>query len=574
MARGARLTIATLAVCLLSTTFTRGEQREKLEWLRQQVARLQSRIDRMPAYQRRRLGAVLDLLQLLRQRSQLDAGLPGGQGAGAMALSPAGSASTPDSGSAPKTSSALTAGRVSDPRADAATSFLAGFTQSTTSTAWCGSSVIVAFSDTGSILPSFLAGGGTTFSGYSRSTDQGRTFRDMGFVPVSNRDALLVGRPVAACTDARTFYYASVLVDVGTSASGPSVSKSTDGGVTFGEPVKAVVKEFDHSIDDVWMAADPTNHRRLFLTYTDFDFSGSVCEPDPIGLPRLAIEIVRSDDGGATWGPPVPIARACEREDREQGARVAVDDRGRVYVAWEHNGNFGFTSEIRLRRSDDGGLSFGPAVVVVQAVPVGQRGFPPGLRFLQGFIRGNGFPSLAVDRSRGPRKGDLYVSWNDGGFVSIPDDIADAGSYAFSDILIVRSTDGGATFEAPTRVNRGSSTELTDQYMPALAVDKTGTVGVCYYDRRRDKTNFFIDRRCARSQDGGRHWASTRITERPFLPTTLQDFAVAFGDQGDYDTLTGDFLQGSAGLLGAYADNALGNQDVKSNRLSADAPRR
>jgi len=317
--------------------------------------------------------------------------------------------------------------------------------------------------------------------------------------------------------------------------------------------------------------ADPSNPKKLYLTYTDFDGSGLICGTDPVsGDPifRVGIELVRSSDGGNTWSSPIDIATSCD-PDGEQGSQVVVDDRGRVYVAWEHFPASVPNNEIRLRKSTNGGASFASPVLVTKTIPVGGNG---GRQFLQGIIRVTEFPSLAVDRSRGPQKGDLYVSWNDGRFAAIPDGLAFDGVYGFSDVLFVRSTNGGATFDAsPTRVNRGSATTFTDQYMPALGVDKEGTLGICYYDRRRDDTNFFIDRRCARSDDGGRHWESTRVNRKSFLSTQFQDFAIAFGYQGDYDTLTGDFLKRSSGLLGAYADNTLGSQDVKSNRLSGES---
>ena len=574
MRSGAPFAAAMVGLCVLSAVVAHGERPQRLERLAQQAARARGRLERIPASHRGRLSAgAQNYMHRAQQWSQVEAKLRALGGPGAPAaprLSVAGRRmAAPSPG--PAMSSSLTGGRVSDPWADAATSFLAGFTQSETSTAWCGNVAVVAFNDSGSLLPSLAAGGGGSFNGYSRSTDEGATFKDLGFLPISNPDAELLGDPVAACTDARTFYYASLHLDFGSSTTGASVSKSTDGGVTFGDPVAAVAKSLDsHFIDKEWMAADPTNSQRLYVTYTDFDFSGDTCGTDGNGDPifRTGIELVKSIDGGGTWSPPLDLATSCG-DDGEQGSQVVVDDHGRVFVAWEHFPAGVPYNEIRLRKSTNQGASFSSPVLVSQTIPVGGNG---GRQFLQGIIRVVEFPSLAVDRSRGPQKGNLYVSWNDGRFASIPDGLAADGVYAFSDVLFVRSTDGGASFDAaPTRIHQGSSTTFTDQYMPALGVDKEGTLGICYYDRRRDDTNFFIDRRCARSDDGGHHWEGTRVNHTSFPSTQFQDFAIAFGYQGDYDTLTGDFLKRSSGLLGAYADNTLGSQDVKSNRLSGDS---
>lgn len=51
-----------------------------------------------------------------------------------------------------------------------------------------------------------------------------------------------------------------------------------------------------HFLEKPWIAIDPTDPDRLYVTYTDFDTSGtSVACP---GESRTAIELVRSTDGG------------------------------------------------------------------------------------------------------------------------------------------------------------------------------------------------------------------------------------------------------------------------------------
>ena len=72
---------------------------------------------------------------------------------------------------------------VSDPSTDFVFSVLAGFTQSETSTAWCGNNVMVGFNDSGSLPESLFFGpGGLSFNGVALSTDQGRSFQDLGFL--------------------------------------------------------------------------------------------------------------------------------------------------------------------------------------------------------------------------------------------------------------------------------------------------------------------------------------------------------------------------------------------------------
>src|SRR5262245_31946486 len=91
--------------------------------------------------------------------------------------------------------------RVSDTRTDFQRSLVTGFTQSETSTAWCGPNVVISFNDSGSLLETlFDTTGGLSFTGYSRSRDAGRSFTDAGFLnPGPDTSVFLGGDPVVVC---------------------------------------------------------------------------------------------------------------------------------------------------------------------------------------------------------------------------------------------------------------------------------------------------------------------------------------------------------------------------------------
>jgi hypothetical protein len=253
---------------------------------------------------------------------------------------------------------------------------------------------------------------------------------------------ILGGDPVLACTAPTTFYYASIFVTLTASqgSSQISVSQSTDGGLSFGEPVAAVGKDiFTHFLDKPWLAADPTNAQRLYVAYTDFDVSGTLCGTDPFGfpLPQIAIELVRSTDGGGTWSAPMRLEEVCAPA-MVQGSQVAVGPGGEVYVAWEATAADFFTREIALKKSTDHGSSFGARVQVSAVTPVGD-GF-----LLQGAFRSPAeLPSLAVDRSASgsPTQGNVYLTWHDGRNLILDDVIS--GVYRYADVLLSRSSDGG-----------------------------------------------------------------------------------------------------------------------------------
>jgi hypothetical protein len=464
---------------------------------------------------------------------------------------------------------------------------LAGFVQSETSTAWCNTNLVTAFNDSGSMIDALLSSpsGSASFDGYSLSTNTGTSFNDKGaLLPdplpagVTTRD--LEGDPVVACSKKNNFFFATIATDTLTDqsqVSGVTVSVSTDGGATFGGAVMAVGKDAaTHIIDRDWMAVDPTNSTRLYVTYTDFDLSASLCGNDVNGNPilRTAIEIVGSVDSGVTWTSPVVAKEVCVDIGLVQGSQVAVGSSGEVYVAYEFYDASG-ASQIEIAKSVDHSQTFATPVLVDGVTSVG--GVIPladgsALQVLQGSFRTNEWPSLGIDRSGKAFQNTVYLAWNDGRNLSLADPVSLTGVYSYADILVSRSIDGGTTWSPPVRVNNNveslSSGLGTDQFEPGLAVDQTsGNVGVCFYDRRRDARNFLIDRECARSTNRGHSWTNTLITTAPFAPEIDQDLLVSPNYMGDYDTLAADFQRVNVSFFGAWGDNTRGNPNVRGSKF-------
>jgi hypothetical protein len=131
--------------------------------------------------------------------------------------------------------------RVSNPATDFVLSQQTGFTQSETSTAWCGDNAVVGFNDSGSLWETFIGTEGLSFNGVGRSTNGGQSFIDLGFLnPGADFFNQLGGDPVVACWSEDDFAYASIFLfgafpNVRT---GISVSKSSDGGLTSPIPFR------------------------------------------------------------------------------------------------------------------------------------------------------------------------------------------------------------------------------------------------------------------------------------------------------------------------------------------------
>lgn len=457
----------------------------------------------------------------------------------------------------------------------------AGMTQSEVSADWCGDNAVLGFNDSGSFIATLFLNaspsGSLSFNGFSRSRDRGVSYTDLGAliadpIPAGIMFRDLLGDPVIACTSSSTFYYASLAFDSGPDFtfinSGISVSPSTTGGASFGSAVMAVSKDaFTHFLDKPWMTASPgptgASKDVVHVTYTDFDFSGFV-DPANAACPntsRTAIEHVRSIDGGQTWSDPTVLEENCSDLSFAQGSQVEAGAGDLAYVAWEHYDSFESGRSIRIARSDDGGATFGQAQLVSSVTPVGDSFAVQGL--FRAFIDLQG---LAVD----PNSGAVYISWHDGRNRSKVDPFGFCGgtpTYCFGDILLSKSTNQGASWSAPVRVNDDNPTLGVDQLFPALDVDRAGNVWLAYYDRRRDTRNLLIDTFLAKSSNGGGTWTNSRLTNQNFASITgWQDIVVNPIYMGDYIAVTADSTGANPGVIASWGDNTLGDANVAQER--------
>src|SRR5438046_4651629 len=149
-----------------------------------------------------------------------------------------------------------------------------------------------------------------------------------------------------------------------------SRSKANVGSSTFGNPVVvAMANGRTHFLDKDGMAADPVTPTTLYVTFTDFDNTGSVCG-FTLGVPNpnSIIKISKSTNAGGSWGVPVSIAHVCGSPltglPFVQGSQVAVGTNHNVNVRWElfTSGTRPFTWSIMFGTSKNVGSSFDSAV--------------------------------------------------------------------------------------------------------------------------------------------------------------------------------------------------------------------
>jgi hypothetical protein len=321
-------------------------------------------------------------------------------------------------------------------------------TQSETSMAVLGNTVLVGFNDSGQ-----FTGAGSTgnFTGYSRSVTNGSDWTDMGApttpLGVVNHvfgDPVLVGDQNRVAGQNGVFYFAN-LATTAANLSIISVHKTINGGISWAQAANASPLAVAGEMQDKeWMAVDTrgfgTGAGNVYVCWRRFGGAGG-------------IQFSRSTDGGVSF---TQLAASLSAGTiNVQGCVVAVDTNpfsvgsGNVYVAWLDSLPGATTGEIHFRRSTNAGVTFSPEIIVASAFPLAETltpnpcGRPAFFDIEAGFasrgIRSAPFPSMTVD----PTTGYIHVVWHRAGL---------AGG-SLSDIAHSISTDNGVSFGPTERIN-------------------------------------------------------------------------------------------------------------------------
>jgi hypothetical protein len=359
--------------------------------------------------------------------------------------------------------------------------------------------------------------GGAVNCGYSVSRDGGLNW-SRALLPsvgaVSGGPYERVTDPVAGFDLAGNAYVNTLGLITRTTSTGAQdfdgsviVSRSSDGGLSFGQPVLAYKEpNADTFADKNWMAINnfpgtPTAGR-ILLTFTIFSNIGGTAHP---------IARVYSDDQGATWSP---LAYIHAPNNQVQGSQpVFLRDGRLVIVYWNFMGTSSFADDrLELVVSNDGGNTFGPPKPITNVAIYG----PPN-------IRSGGFlPSLTTDRETGT----LFLTYQ-------------ARHQGLPRIMFMRSSDAGNSWSSPIPISNNPSN--SGVFNPAIASSADGkTLTVAFYDQRDSGgSGTGCDMYLAQSFDGGNTWQpNIRLTSE----STNAALAVNTGTASNPSYMLGDYI--------------------------------
>ena len=319
------------------------------------------------------------------------------------------------------------------------------------------------------------------------------------------------------------------------------VSESRDGGASWG-PVSVIRRDTSPLIfnDKESITADYTDGRYVYVVWDRLEDLSPTTYKGPTWF-------ARTTDGGTSWEPAKVILDPGVN-DQTVGNQIVVMPDGDLVNGYSlvKDG----TRSVAVMRSADKGANWDPQVVVSSHETVRVR--DPRTR--EPVRTGDILPELASDER--PGTDTVYMVWQDARFSGGQRD----------QIVLSKSSDGGASWSAPKRISTVAGTQA---FTPAIRVDGAGNLGVTYYDFRNDtvaSAALETDVWFLRSTDGGQTFTEERLTPVSF---DMRAAPVARGFfVGDYTGLAA----AGQGFKPLFAQAGAGGTDVFATTVRAPVP--
>ena len=338
--------------------------------------------------------------------------------------------------------------------------------------------------------------------------------------------------PVTDSDETGTFFYLSLLQTFC-----ENMYRSTNGGQSWTELQADGLAEGG---DKQWFTIDKTDGPGHGFQYQSSD--GANCSGS-------GVQFQRSTDGGITWQAPIIIPAA------PTDGTLDVDTNGNLFIGGEGSTLNSFSC-VRSSNAQIGNQT--PSFdQVTQHINMGGDLFGGGINpaGLDGML------FLAIDRSGGPTNNNIYMLAS----------VVPPGR-STTDVMFVRSTDGGLTFSAPHKVNDDPVNPSKWHWFGTFAVAPNGRLDAVWNDTRNAANNTDSQLFYSYSTDAGVTWSPNVAVSNPFNPSE------GYPNQnkmGDYITIVSDNTGGDVAYAATFNFNPSRGQheeDVYYVRVAPAAP--
>lgn len=354
--------------------------------------------------------------------------------------------------------------------------------------------------------------GGSSNVGWATSTNNGTSWSN-GFLPGTTTFATPPG-PFARVSDPSVAFdakhnvwlIATLPINSAVNGAGVIVNRSTDGGLTWGNPVTV---NSGLGTDKEWIVCDDTSTSLFYGNcYVEWDVNSN----------GNRIKMSTSTNGGLSWGS----AKSTGNSATGIGGQPVVQPNGTVIVPID---NANETSLLAFR-STNGGSTWTSTSTITNITSFTDSGG----------IRAGPLPSAEIDGA-----GNVYVMWEDCRF---------RAGCAANDIVMTTSSNG-TTWSAVTRVPIDATSSTVDHFLPGIGVDRTTSgssahLGLSYYyypNANCTVSTCQLDIGFIASTNGGSSWGTPTMIAGPmnlsWIAATTQGPMV-----GDY--MSTSFANGKA----------------------------
>ena len=370
-----------------------------------------------------------------------------------------------------------------------------------------GNKMVIGWRQFNSVTSNFRQGG------WGYTTDAGLTWHFPGVL----ENNVFRSDPVLNSDETGRFFYNSLLQSLCI-----NIYRSINGGQSWTE---LQADGAGGAGDKQWFTIDKTNGPGHGFQYQAWDTS--TCSGSG--------QFSRSIDGGVTWQATIGLSSQI------QFGTLDVDTNGNLFVGGEPGSGTGGFRCLRSSNAQNGGQT--PTFDRITTVNLGGQLNGGGIN--PAGLTGQSF--LAVDKSGGATNNNVYM------LASVTPTTQSTGT----EVMFVRSTDGGQTFSAPVRITDDPVVVGRWHWFGTFAVAPNGRLDAVWYDTRNGGNNINSQLFYAYSIDAGVTWSQNVAVSPAFNP---QEGYPNQSKIGDYITMVSDNTGSNVAYSATFNFNPSRNQ--------------